>query len=54
MYLSHRPDLTEPINTSFQATKQLPIGTYQHIYKATKMNSNIALTLSTYHISQTD
>merc|ERR1711915_576225 len=50
IYLSHQPDRSEPINTSSSARL------YQSIPDKKKLllKSNIALTLSTYHISQTD
>merc|ERR1712215_451884 len=49
IYLSHQPDRSEPINTSSSARL------YQSIPDKKKLllKSNIALTQSTYHISQT-
>ena len=48
-YLSHQPDRSEPINTSSSARL------YQFIPdEKLLLKSNIALTLSTYHISHPD
>ena len=45
IYLSNQPDRSKPINTSYANQFQM---------KKTDSESNLALTLSTYPISQTD
>ena len=49
IYLSHQPDWSEPINTTSSARLYQSIPDEKFLLK-----SNIALTLSTYHISQND